>query len=388
MKKLFLLTVFTLLLFSSCSDDDSGVQVEQSVDGGVIDLQTGGSNQPNQVYIDLSTGEQTAIKRDTWEIAFYNGTENRVFLNASLLVAAAELKNYNDITAITEATVFDAPITLYSFGNKVEVNNIQELTAGLPVSYSQYSNGDEGYIFTDSQQGKLSETAFAEVSAATAENFVYIVSLGSEIPTEAAEPGSIKTTGEHRGFMKVRIVMDGNDYKIQYAPINETTNISEVTVAKDRNKVLTAFSLSDGKTVSVEPAKNEWDINFSGVFSYSSRGYGVTYSDYALHNTLGGVGLYQVTTYEVDKDGNRTDFDEPTYNDFNLSNVDESKLVYDNRAVIGSGWRSVFGGPPRVKDDRYYILKDVRGNLYKIKFTALLSDQGERGYSQFTYEKL
>lgn len=388
MRKLFLLTAFTLFLFSSCSDDEPSIQVEQSVDGGVINLETGGSTQPNQVYIDLSTGEQTAVRRDTWEIAFYNGTENRVFLNASLLVAAAELKNYNDIKTITEATAFDTPISLFSFGREVKVNNIQELTAGLPVSYEQYSNDAEGYIFTDSQQGTLSETAFAEVSATAIENSVYIVSLGNKIPTEAAEPGSINTTGEHRGFMKVRIVMDGDKYKIQYAPINETTNISEVTVTKDSNKVLTAFSLSDGKTVSVEPAKKQWDINFSGVFSFSSRGYGLAYSDYALHNTLGGVGLYQVTLYEVDKEGNRTDFDVPKYDDFTVSDVDASKLVYDNRAVIGSGWRSVFGGAPSVKDDRYYVLKDAVGNLYKIKFTALLSDQGERGFSQFTYEKL
>lgn len=354
--------------------------------GGVIDLKTGGSNQPNQVYIDLSTGTQKEVKRDTWELGFYNGNKNRIFLNSSLLVAAAELE-FTDLKSVTSNTSFSKPIKLFSFGKEVTVKNIEELKKGLPVSYSQYSNQDEGHIFTDSKEGDLPGTAFAEVSSTGAENKVYIISLGNKIPTEPAEPGKIKTTGDHRGFMKVRVYMDGDNYKVQYAPIDETENIKEITVTKNSNKVLTALSLSEGKVADVEPNKNEWDINFSGVFSFSSRGYGVTYSDYGLHNTLGGVGMYQVTLYKIDrKTGARTDFNVPKYTEFKASNVDESKLVYDNRTVINSGWRSYTKGV--AKDDRYYVLKDASGNLYKIKFTALLSDAGERGYSQFTYEKL
>ena len=42
---------------------------------GIIDSENGGSNIPNQVYFDFSSATQTAVRRDTWEIAFYNGTE-------------------------------------------------------------------------------------------------------------------------------------------------------------------------------------------------------------------------------------------------------------------------------------------------------------------------
>ncbi|MEM9650043.1 MAG: HmuY family protein [Bacteroidota bacterium] len=366
---------------------------------GIIDAETGGATMPNQVYFDFSTGVQTAIQRDTWEIALYNGAENRVFLNSSLLVSAVELTDMTDILAVTESSDLAESMELNTLDGMfqpttVTVNTVAELIAGLPVSYFQYGDITSGLVFTDDKGGELEGTAFAEVSTTPEENHVYIVSLGNEVPDpaeleEPIEPGSIATTGDHRGFMKVRILSDGNSYTIQYAALDETTNISEVTVSKDAAYNLTAFSLSDGQTVSVEPAKESWDINLSGVFSY--YGYqgptiaGLTFSDYVVHNTLGDVGLYQVTTYE-DNGGDITNFDVPSYANFARGDVDESSFVYDDRAIIGSGWRSAFGGG--LKDDRYFVLKDAAGNYYKMMFTAYVSNEGERGNAQFTYERL
>src|SRR5690606_27511037 len=109
-------------------------------------------------------------------------------------------------------------------------------------------------------------------------------------------------------------------------------------------------------------------------------GYGFVYSDYALHNTLGNVGLYKVTL----SDGI------PTYANFKRADVDESALSYTDRAILGSDWRSVDinTGTTVVKDDRYFILKDADGNFYKIKFTAATNNEGVRGYPQIIYERL
>ena len=363
---------------------------------GIIDLENGGSNMPNQVYFDFSSGVQTAVKRDTWELAFYNGTENRVYLNSSLLVSAAELEGITDLLAVTETTDLSSPLELNTLDpmtfqpTTVTVNTVSDLLQGLPVGYFQYGDIQENIVFTDSGAGELEGTAFAEVSTTASENNVYIIGLGNAIPTEAAEPGSINTTGDHRGFMKVRILSDGNSYTIQYADLEETTNFSEVTVSKNDSYILSAFSLTEGQPVSVEPAKDSWDINFSGVFSYyGSQGplfAGLTYSDYAVHNTLGGVGLYQVTTYERDSEGVVTEFDVPSYANFARGDVDESSFVYDDRTVIGSGWRDAFGGT--LRDDRYYVLKDAADNYYKLMFTAYVSNEGVRGNAQFTYERL
>lgn len=353
--------------------------------GSIINLLTGGSTQPNQCFIDLSTGVQTAVKRDSWEIAVYNGSENKIFLNASLLVAAAELEGKTDILSITETTEL-TNVTLNSFGQPVEVKSVSELLVNLPVSYAQFSNLEKEIVFTDSKEGGIDGTAFADVYTTESQNNVYIVSLGNEIPTTEAEAGSINTTGDHRGFMKVQVLTDGSSYTVRYASLNETTAYKEITIDKDSSKLLTAVSLTDEKVVDVEPETSNWDINFSGVFSYNSGGFGVTYSDYALHNTLGNVGLYQVTIYEVDGDGNRTDFDVPSYTNFGLDDVSDLEFIYDDRAVIASDWRSYSLGI--AKDDRYYVIKDNDDNLYKLRFTALLSSNGERGYSQFEYSKI
>lgn len=353
---------------------------------GIIDTENGGSNQPNQVYFDFSTGVQTAVRRDTWEIGLYNGAENRVFLNNSLSVSAVELTGVTDLLSITEASDLPEPMDLvtYSFVTEqlepVNVTTVAELAVGLPIGYGQYGNINEGIIFTDNAEGTLEGTVFSEISTTPEENYVYLVSLGKEIPTDPAPVGSIATTGDPRPIIKVRILSDGNNYTIQYADLNETSTISEVTVPKDDTYNITAFSLTNGETVSVEPAKEQWDINLSGVFTY--YGYqgpiaaGLTFSDYVVHNTMGGVGLYQVTI----------EGEVPTYANFTMSDVEESAFVYDNRAVVGSGWRDPFGGV--ISDDRYYVIKDIDGNYYKLNFTAYTNAEGERGHFQFTYERL
>ncbi len=379
--------------FSSISGDEEDSQIvgepvfrlsfdEVISKGGVINLETGGSTQPNQCYIDLSTFSQKPVRRDTWELAFYSGIENRVFLNAALTVSAAELAESTDIDKVTSTTEFATPLVLGPSSEPVTVTTVAELMEGSPVSYSQYGN------FCDSQDGGLEGTAFSEISATDSDNKVYLVSLGKEIPTEEAKKGSINTTGDHRGFYKVRVLMDADSYLVQYADIDATTH-KQVRIAKNHLYNHVFLSLTSGQEVDVEPAKENWDINMSGVFSYhgsyGDQTYGLTYSDYGIHNTLGKVGMYMLTNdHEKDSETvkGKTDI---TYEQFKRSNVAENDLDLDNRSIITSGWRSIKLGQ---YDHIYFIVKDSAGNYYKLKFTRLFSENGERGYSQFKYELL
>ena len=388
-KFLTLIFFVTATLITSCSsDDDATITINPPSSGGILDPEVGGFNQSNRVYVDLSTGEQTAVVRDSWEIAVYNGSQNRVYLNNALLVSAAELEGITDITTVTESTALTAPMTLNTIDQDynqitVTVNNVGELMVGLPVGYTQYGDLSAGISFTDSKEGELTGTTFSEISNTDSNNNVYIVHLGNEIPTE--NTGSLNTTGDSRGFMKVRILTDGNTYTIQYAELTNTNDFSEITVTKDGSYNVTAVSLTDGQVVSSEPMSSNWDLDFGGVFSYyGTQGplaAGLTYSDYTLHNTLGGVGLYTITV---------EDDTTPTYTEFSLTNVNEANFNYNDRAVVGSGWRSVdyMTGATSVRDDRYYIVKDTDNNYYKLRFTAVESETGERGYPQFQYELL
>ena len=107
-----------------------------------------------------------------------------------------------------------------------------------------------------------------------------------------------------------------------------------------------------------------------------------------VHNIHNGVGVYMVLTEEPGEGEGAAPVPtgQPSYNEFSLDDVKESQLVYDDRTVIGSGWRNTF--PASLKSDRYYIIKDTDGNFYKLKFTALLNEQGERGYPQIVYDLL
>ncbi|WP_338732403.1 HmuY family protein [Mangrovimonas cancribranchiae] len=393
MRNKFLTLIFfvTATLITSCSsDDNSGTPVVSTPpsSGGIIDPEVGGFNQPNRVYVDLSTGEQIAVNRDTWEIAVYNGSENRIFLNNALLVSAAELESITDITTVTETTTLTSPLTLNALDQNfspttVTVNTVAELMQGLPVGYTQYGDLDASISFTDSKEGELTGTAFSEISTTDSDNNVYVVNLGNEIPT--TNNGSLNTTGDPRGFMKIRVLTDGSSYTIQYAELSNTTDYSEITVSKDNNYNLTAVSLTNGQIVDVEPMASDWDIDFGGVFSYyglqGNLAAGLTYSDYTTHNTLGGVGLYQITI---------EDDTTPSFTNFSITNVNEANFVYNDRAVVGSGWRSVdyMTGETSVREDRYYIIKDTDDNYYKLRFTAVESNTGERGFPQFQYELL
>lgn len=404
MKRFFISQILvTGLLIAGCSSDDDSPGTTPEipvVESATIDVESGGPNQPNQVYIDLSTSETTVVKRDTWELGFYSGSQNRVFLNAAILVTAAELPGFTDIDEVNSSTVFEVAMQLKSLVNPqtgqiadVTVNNTEELKAGLPLGYSMYGDLGNGVTFTDSKEGALSGTTIAEVSTTESNNKVYIVSAGSEIPAGTPDPGDILTTGDHRGFYKIRILTDGSSYTLQYAELDATTH-EEVVITKDDSYNVKAFSIVNGAEVAVEPPKEDWDINFTSVYSYYGNMGGLVagaaYSDYALHNTLGNVGLYTVFTAET-TDGETVETGASSFDEFTRADVKESELKYNDRAVIGSDWRQTpgfGGGTAQVRNDRYFVVKDASGNYYKLQFTAFMNASGHRGYPQFKYELL
>lgn len=398
MKKNILLQLFCLsFVVFSCSSDDDNVSVIEipAVESAVLDIASGGSNEPNQVYIDLSTEKTTVVRRDSWELGFIS-TENRVVLNSSILVSAVKLEGINDIDAVSEDTSLETPMNLKSLNLAtfqsvdVSVTTVEELLVGLPIGYSMYGDPENNISFTDSSIGDLDDTAIGDIASSETDAEVYVVSLGNEIPNDPAEPGSVNHTGDHRGFYKIKVFMDNNDYVLQYAPLGENSH-SQVVINKNETYNFTGFSLANGTEVDVEPNKGNWDINYTSVYSYygsmGGMNAGLTYSDYVVHNTLNGVGVYMVLTEEPGEgeDADPVATGAPSYEDFSLDDINENKLVFNDPALIASGWRSTSNG---TKSDRYYIIKDTDGNFYKLKFNALLNEQGERGYPQIVYDLL
>ena len=235
----------------------------------------------------------------------------------------------------------------------------------------------------DNPTGLITGTAIAEVSANDEENFVYLVNLGSNPSLKPPALGSVSAdSGTHRGWKKIKILRNGNGYKLQYADLSATT-FNEVIIDKNSAFNFTFFSFTTNTTVNVEPQKDKWDINFTTFTNIVGGTIPYFYPDFVVNNSRGGALIYSVST---------NDF---SYENFSLANVDNSKFIEDQRG-IGSSWRGTSttgrdGMPVSqfvLKTDIFFVLKDTAGNFYKIKMTGGALPNLERGHPTFVYEML
>ncbi|MDN3664871.1 HmuY family protein [Algibacter miyuki] len=355
-KLITLILCISIFSITSCSEDDGPTElIKVVIDGAALAPNTGGSNEQNQVYIDLSTSTSTAVQRDSWDLGFYSGSEFRVALNGSIYMTAAKL-SVTDIDAVnsTDTEVLD-------FQTKAVVG----------------SAGSQIYI--DAPNGDITETAISEISDTDENNPVYLINLGDEVGTEPASTGSVAISGDARGWKKIRILKSGDNYILQYADLDATTH-KEVTLSKNTEFNYTFFSFNTENVVSVEPKKENWDLNFT-VFTNEIVGYGAYgFSDFVVNNTKADVQVYMVDT-EIETTLN--------YTDFTLADVDASNFSTDQRG-IGNSWRNS-GGPstlPSLKTNMFYVINDTDGNLYKLQLIALTNTDGERGHPEFIYSLL
>ncbi|WP_405604533.1 HmuY family protein [Polaribacter sp. Asnod1-A03] len=356
-KFLTFILLATVFSFVSCNDDDSPTEpIVVVIDGAAIAPEVGGPNEPNQVYVDLSTNTTTAVKRDSWDLGFYTGNEFRVTLNGSLYMAVGQLSS-TDIDNVSSTT-----------------EEVLELQPKVAVGTFDATNT----IYVDAPEGTITETAIAEISDTDSNNNVYLLNLGYEVGTENPATGSVAVTGDSRGWKKIRILKDGSDYVLQYADLDDTTH-TEVTITKNTDYNFTFFSFNTETETLVQPEKSSWDLNFT-VFTNEITGYGsYGYSDFITNNTKANAQVYMIDT-EVDA---------YTYDTFTLTDVATSNFTTDQRS-IGNSWRNG-GGPgslPSLKDNVFYVVNDTDGNLYKLQFLALTNADGERGYPEFIYSLL
>ncbi|WP_460969952.1 HmuY family protein [Spirosoma migulaei] len=305
-----------------------------TLDGG-----TGGSSAINAVFVDLSNNAQNAVKRASWDLGFSSGTDFRVIIN-NMTGAAAIALTKTDLTQVTAAD-----------------------TVGLVLSTSDFSPA--GLKLIDDVSGDLTKTVIPAISATDADNKVYILNRG----TGGATPA--------KGWIKLRVLRNGTTgYTLQYAGIKETT-FKTVSITKDAAYNFNYVSFDTGAAVAVEPAKAKWDIEWTGGIYLTSDGTNnipYYFSDQVYINFLAGVTAAEVLTSTV------------TYDAYVETNIATTTFKSD-RSVIGSNWRATTGTPIGVKTDRFYVIKDAAGNVYKLKFISFISnDGGVRGNPKFEFK--
>lgn len=343
-KILFTVLILSNLLFTSCKKTaDIVVVVPAPTDGKSLTLNggAGGANAANSVYVDLSNARQDSAARASWDLGFYSGSEFRVILNQ---YAGAGAK----VTTKTDLSQVDASDTI-----------------GLTLSTNLSNPQPSDMNYFDDLSGDITKTVIPAVSPGDAENKVIILNRGS-IGAIAPRP-----------WIKLRVLRNtSGGYTLQFAGIRETT-FRTVNIPKDPEFNFKFVSLNGpGTIVNVEPEKNSWDMMWSfGIFktNFGTGDVPYTFSDLVSVNTLAGVQVAQVMASSV------------AYNDYNESHVGTTNFT-SNRWTIGSGWRATTG-TVGVRTDRYYIIKDPVGNIYKIKFISFhASDGGVRGYPVIEYK--
>lgn len=324
---------FTLV---SCDKDDK-ITIPPPSDGKTETLNggPGGANAANSVFIDLSTDKQDSVKRTAWDLGFYSGTDFRVIIN-NTTAATAKAINKTDLTQVTAAD-----------------------TAGFADALA-LGQGAGTFAIIDDVEGDLSKTVIPALSATDADNKIYILKPSNGMVAAA------------RDWYKIRITRNGSNYKLQYAKLSETV-IKTIDIVKDAAYNFKYVSLETNGAVTVEPAKANWDIQWTLSTYKATPTIPYTYSDYVYINYLAGVQAAEVLTATSSFDA---------YAETNIAGTTFSS----SKVVIGGNWRST-QAPIGVKTDRFYVIKDAAGNVYKLRFISFhASDGGVRGYPKIEYK--
>lgn len=320
------------LSFKAIISDGTSIQLN-----GIAGSEAG-SSAANSVFLDLSTNQQTPVLRSSWDLGFYSGSDFRVTINGTYGASALAI-NKTDINAVSDKDF-----------------KTDSLAVGQGVGKLS---------LVDDASGDITKTVIAAVSASDADNKVYILNRkgGSMDVLPVAD------------LYKIRVLRKGSGYTLQYAKVNDTT-FKTIDITKDAAYNFEFVSLEKGATVDVEPAKDRWDLKWGYSMYFTNFGSGLIpygFSDMVFTNNLGGVEAAEVLTTTA------------TYDAFAESNL--TGITFSKAAdVIGSKWR-VTQGTIGVKTDRFYLIKDPAGNIYKLKFISFhANDGGERGKPKLEYK--
>ncbi len=342
--KISVLTTLAVLLFSCKKDTDPIIVVPPS-SGSQMQLNglvggEPGSSAGNAVFVDFSSNTQTPVERKSWDLGFYTGAAFRVILN-NTTSATAKKNDKNDLTQVGDADTI----------------GLNKLALGYDAS---------SMALVDNVHGDLTKTIIAEISANNADNKVYIINRGTG--------GGIPV----RDWYKVRILRNATGgYTLQYAKLAAAT-FTTIDIPKDADYNFKYVSFDAG-IVAAEPVKTKWDIKWSYTMFETALGPDMipyASADFVSINFRGGVTAAEVLTSNI------------SYENFTLNQL-SSITLSKNVDVIGTKWRIAAQNPggSGVRKDRFYVVKDPSGNVYKVRFLSFHPDEGgTRGRPQFEYK--
>lgn len=340
--------VSLLSIISSCKDEEIIINTVKPSAGSTLTLLGLSGTEPgidakNSVFVDMSKDLQTSVLRSGWDLGFYCGSDFRVILNHSTGATAIQVNktDLNDVT-LADALALPNDTTSFKFG-----------TAGIGTVDPVTGN------FTNYIAG----TVFKDVAATDIDNKIFILRRGTS--------GDIVA----RLLKKVQVTRSGSGYLVKYDDLTSTaTTPRSAIIVKDASYNFKFLSFESASTLSIEPAKKLWDIEYTVSTYKDAAGLPATEPDFVLINFANGVTAAEIVFGE-----------DLTKNYASFTSANLSGIIFSgDRDAIGTKWRTTVGSTTtslNINNDRFYLVKDPDGNIYKLKFNG-----GLRGKPEIQYE--
>ena len=216
-----------------------------------------------------------------------------------------------------------------------------------------------GLVFnSDNSNGDFNDLSINNVNS----NQSYVIDRGVDI------------NGNSRGFKKILIELNElESISIKVSNL-DNTDTQIFTINKNQNDNLITFSFDTG-ILPIFPENSSWDLLFTR-YTYQFPD-SVTYLvTGVLTNYLNGVCVAIDTINE--------------FSEINFDDISSYNLLTD-QDVIGYDWKyyNFSNNTYTIVDNIVYIIKDVKGFYYKLKFIGFYNyDTGEKGFPQFEIQKL
>ncbi|MCX7745204.1 MAG: hypothetical protein N2167_11635 [Flavobacteriales bacterium] len=320
-------SLFTLQ--TSCFKEDEPVPPYVSPPGVTTNVAEIGPYYDKQLFYDLQTDSFIkVVHRESWDLAFQclEG-EFQVFLNSSKLMRVA---------------------------NTLSTNFYQNYnTTGLNWKY-------------DNSGGWLDSTAFGDWGTINGSNYI------SFNHTYIVDRGLSATTGNNLGYKKVQLLgFQNGQYTVRFANLDGSSEqILSFTKSTLHNFIYISF---DQGIVNIEPPKQTWDLLFTQYTTLVTQQSTGIVENYSVNGVL--LNPYNVVAA---REFNKP-FDEIIYTD--LANYNFTS----QRDIIGYDWKEYNFSLSAyiIYPNKNYIIRDVEGNYYKLRFTSFTNAEGIRGYPTF-----
>lgn len=343
------IALLILVAIVACKKDKPFTELEP-VEGTIV--AEVGEELRNQIYLDLSEGSTHVVPVSAWDIAFQSEGGFAVKINSA-----------------KKSLLWNTGQTNFS-------------------AVTHPSSTAEAFKFDDAGDELGGTAVGAWGTNGVSEKKVYVINLGQDPPESTTNIGYKKFVIE--GFAN-------NTYTVKYANLDGTGE-KTVQIPVNKNKNYTYYSFKTDAVVDIEPDKGKWDLL---ITAYTRRGgsTGITLGVGALVNTYGGV---RVALDNPGKDLPSSDDPEAPINTFASSNsrydqitvADYTALTPSQKMLsIGSDWYQILqphrNGIYKIYDWKTYIVKDVEGKHFKMRFLAYKGGPNiTKGYPTFEYKQI